>query len=351
MFLNNECIDKRKITGNKADAKEKEASKKADKCVPMILNNECMNTNKIAENKAAAKEKEASKKTDECVPMIMNNDGIHTSKIAVKEKVALEKKMKDKDLRKKIIDSSNTVCPKTTKERNVAIVSLLKLHSQDPFCNTTNGITGKRKEVFPNVKGDCNVAAVTHPILKTPAYYEKCPGELTPPKCFKAKPASTTSPALIEKQPNDENGLTADVIESVNKVQKWLQGTTDSNNSDSSQDKISEQKTNVDEKQNDAAKENKKLTTPRKQKIHSGPFTFKRKSKPASPSCTLNSDSSDNQKPKKEKCDEYKPSKHAEELARKYTEHNNNMKAEQENILTWKILTELKAKEERIAAL
>lgn len=297
------------------------------------------------------KEKEAPKNTDECVPMILDIGQIDINEKAKEEKEALEKKMKDTYLRKKIIETSNTVCPKLTKDRNVAIMSLLKLHSHNPISanNNTNCTIGNEVQ---KCKGDSDGTG-TVPSLKTPAYYEKCPEKFKPPKCFEAKPANLASPARparIEKVADDEIGLAASIEESVNKVQKWLQDT--SNTSKDKMDietqidaKEKHKGINVDEIQIDAKeKEMKKVS------IHLGPVTFKRKNLPASPSYSVNSDTRENQKPKKEKCEEYKPSEYAEQLARKYSQQqtHDDIEAEQGNILTWKIHVELKAKEERL---
>lgn len=286
-------------------------------------------------NKNEVKEKEAPKNTDECIPMILDIGQIDINEKAKEEKEALEKKMKDTYLRKKIIETSNTVCPKLTKDRNVAIMSLLKLHSHNPISanNNTNGTIGNEVQ---KCKGDSDGTG-TVPSLKTPAYYEKCPEKFKPPKCFEAKPANLAipaRPARIEKVADDEIGLAASIEESVNKVQKWLQDT-----SNTSEDKM-DIETQIDAKE----KEMKKVS------IHLGPVTFKRKNLPASPSYSVNSDTRENQKPKKEKCEEYKPSEYAEQLARKYSQHKSysDIEPEQVNILTWKIHVELKAKEERL---
>ncbi|RVE49999.1 hypothetical protein evm_005352 [Chilo suppressalis] len=238
-----------------------------------------------------------------------------------------------KKLKSKIIDSSQKDA-RSKRERNVAIATLLKLHSSKPKASN-----------IPLENID------EKPILYTPEYFEKsipkapskevqsiceinaeiAPQNTAHDHSFKTMDknfcANTDSPkpaSSISSKSNTPVPENPDIRQSIEKVNKWFEKPTTPE---------------------------RFLTKQKGPSIYLGPISFKKKNTSKSPLC----DDSKRVTPVKEitlnKVTHYRPSKYAEDLSKKYTERNNNKPIEiktTDNNIWARVEMQMKAKEERM---
>ncbi|CAK1596591.1 unnamed protein product [Parnassius mnemosyne] len=232
----------------------------------------------------------------------MNKLEVSASKANITEKNDPDKlKEISQKLKNKISSPSKSDCLKIKRERNLAISTLLKIHSSAPVLDA---------------KGENN-----SPKLVTPSYFEKpCPTE---PLNYKAsqngqkKSVSSTSSlskGSIENVVLDSkiSGINQEVEESVAKVNNWL---------------------NKDDK-----------PTPTGSALYLGPVTFKRKEKvkPKTP------DTSDKTAANKTVAVPFVPSDYVNTLTQSYMERIKAKEEEKPKGIWTDILKQLEAKDEEI---